>query len=338
MEEVLRIEVITRILIIRAGALGDTILLFPTFAALRHRFPNALIEAIGYPTPLSLALYAGYIDWIRSIDDAEMVGLFEEDGMISDRLRSSIGGADLIVAYCCDPNQTLRRNLHRYAPHARVLVVDPFPPTGLHAADWYLTPLRTLDIPPDGRIPRMVITREDRASGQSFLTQHRCSLPVLAVHPGSGGKQKCWLTSCFAEVVDRFIDQRIHPLLICGPADRAVLGEVKAQLSQPDRVVYLEDLPLLKLAAVLSACDGFLGNDSGVTHLAAAVGCPTVALFGPTDPVVWGPRGRHVTILSCEGGWVDVDTVMETLLRNTNLSTKITAGGTPYETLDVSSR
>jgi ADP-heptose:LPS heptosyltransferase len=324
----------TRILVIRAGALGDTILLFPTFAALRRCVPNALVEAIGYSTPLSLARYAGLIDRVRSIDDAEMIGLFEKDGMISDGLRSSIGRCDLIVAYCRDPNQTLRQNLHRYAPQARVFVVDPFPPAGFHAADWYLTPLQAINISSDDRTPRIIIPQEDRVSGRSFLAQHGCSPPVLAVHPGSGSRRKCWPAVRFAEVVDRFIDRGIDPLLICGPADREVLGEVTAKLGQPDRVVQLEDPPLLKLSAILSMCDGFLGNDSGVTHLAAAVGCPTVALFGPTDPVVWGPRGQRVTTFAREGGWVDVETVMDTLLRIMNL----TLVRDTHETFDVSSR
>ena len=57
-------------------------------------------------------------------------------------------------------------------------------------------------------------------------------------------------------------------------------------------------MELKKVAALLSLCDVFLGNDSGLTHLAAAVGVETVALFGPTDPGEWAPRGRRVTVVS----------------------------------------
>jgi ADP-heptose:LPS heptosyltransferase len=59
----------------------------------------------------------------------------------------------------------------------------------------------------------------------------------------------------------------------------------------------LHHLPLDELAAILKQCDFYVGNDSGITHLAAAVGTPVVALFGPTDPRVWGTRGKHVSIL-----------------------------------------
>jgi ADP-heptose:LPS heptosyltransferase len=72
-----------------------------------------------------------------------------------------------------------------------------------------------------------------------------------------------------------------------------------------------DNLPLVHLAAVLKASIAYLGNDSGITHLAASLGFPTVALFGPTNPTVWGPRGPGVRIIygknlsslfSAEGG------------------------------------
>jgi len=78
------------------------------------------------------------------------------------------------------------------------------------------------------------------------------------------------------------------------------------------------DLPLL--AAVLSQCSLFIGNDSGITHLAAALGVPTIALFGPTDPYVWGPRGTKVYIARGElddgsgWKWASIDTVLEAAL------------------------
>lgn len=59
----------------------------------------------------------------------------------------------------------------------------------------------------------------------------------------------------------------------------------------------LRNAPLLDVARHLQHCDAYLGNDSGVTHLAALLGVPTVALFGPSDPVVWQPQGRAVRVL-----------------------------------------
>jgi ADP-heptose:LPS heptosyltransferase len=79
----------------------------------------------------------------------------------------------------------------------------------------------------------------------------------------------------------------------------------------------LQCLELPLLAAILSQCHLFIGNDSGITHLAAALGVPTIALFGPTDPYVWGPRGKKVFIArenlkgSTAWQWVSADAVLE---------------------------
>jgi ADP-heptose:LPS heptosyltransferase len=71
----------------------------------------------------------------------------------------------------------------------------------------------------------------------------------------------------------------------------------EAQAGLAGRFLTLADLTLGQLAGLIGSADAYLGNDSGPTHLAAAIGVATVALFGPTDPDVWGPRGERVTIL-----------------------------------------
>ena len=84
-------------------------------------------------------------------------------------------------------------------------------------------------------------------------------------------------------------EQGLPSLLLEGPADRAVMQDLLDHLSP--RPILLRDLPLRLLAGVLTLADLFVGHDSGVTHLAALLGVPTVALFGPTDPARWAPRG-----------------------------------------------
>jgi ADP-heptose:LPS heptosyltransferase len=83
-------------------------------------------------------------------------------------------------------------------------------------------------------------------------------------------------------------------VLVTGEADRPLLDALRA--GAPG-IPLICDQPLIDVAGVLAQCAGFLGNDSGLTHLAAALGLPVVALFGPTDPSTWGPRGPYVRIL-----------------------------------------
>jgi len=132
------------------------------------------------------------------------------------------------------------------------------------------------------------------------LLSLEAGVPVAAVHPGSGGAWKCWPVERFVEAVDRLMASGCSVVLIQGPSDDAVVANVLSAV-RGTRPPVAADLAVDELAAFLCLCSAYLGNDSGVTHLAAAAGVPTVALFGPTDPAVWGPRGRRVTLLAPEG-------------------------------------
>jgi len=116
----------------------------------------------------------------------------------------------------------------------------------------------------------------------------------LAIHPGSGNPAKNWSPSHFAGVAD-WAAGRARVLLISGPAQDGV-EEVRGVLKKATPLI-ARNLSLLQLAAVLRRCTAYLGNDSGITHLASSLGLATVALFGPTDPEVWGPRGSFVRIM-----------------------------------------
>jgi ADP-heptose:LPS heptosyltransferase len=93
-----------------------------------------------------------------------------------------------------------------------------------------------------------------------------------------------------------YSDHRAQIIIPVGPADTTVSEDYFKKISSPGSIP-LYNLPLDELAAILKQCSLYVGNDSGITHLAAAVGTPVVALFGPTDPGVWGPRGKCVSIL-----------------------------------------
>jgi ADP-heptose:LPS heptosyltransferase len=137
------------------------------------------------------------------------------------------------------------------------------------------------------KIPHIVPSAEAFAAAKTLIPP--CSRPI-ALHPGSGSRKKNWPFDRFLAIADHLRSHRIPVLWIRGPAEEL--------FDYPSGDFTATNLPLPVLAALLSQCRACVGNDSGVTHLAAAVGCPTVAIFGPSDPVVWGPRGRNVIIVS----------------------------------------
>jgi ADP-heptose:LPS heptosyltransferase len=121
---------------------------------------------------------------------------------------------------------------------------------------------------------------------------------AIGIHPGSGSPRKNWPLERFVQVA-RLVEQRgvLRPLFLLGEAE----GGMDAQLSRLcPGLSCLKGAELLELAGTLSHCRGYVGNDSGVTHLAAALGVPVVAIFGPTDPAVWAPRGAQVRVVRAE--------------------------------------
>ena len=117
----------------------------------------------------------------------------------------------------------------------------------------------------------------------------------VLIHPGSGSPAKNWPPTQFAEVV-RALDAPVR--LIVGEADGQAALEVEALLGRA--LPRLERPPLEELAQRLAGCRAYLGNDSGVSHLAGLCGARTLALFGPTSPEVWGPLGPDVHVLPFE--------------------------------------
>ena len=124
--------------------------------------------------------------------------------------------------------------------------------------------------------------------------------PIVAIHPGSGGARKCWPVASFTAVIEHLWQHGYRVLVLAGPADSEPIQYLRQHLATPPdqtMLTVLEDAPLLDVAQHLQQCQRFLGNDSGITHLAAMLGIPTVAIFGPSDPIIWRPVGPDVKVI-----------------------------------------
>jgi ADP-heptose:LPS heptosyltransferase len=203
----------------------------------------------------------------------------------------ALGEADAVV--CFSRSAPLLEALAARA--RRVIHQDPSPPaTGPHAARWFAQAAAPLlggrpALPRDEGV--LELTEEERRHAETATRE----LPegFVAAHPGSGSPAKNWPLTCFVDTA-RALAGGQRWLLIAGPAER----EVEA----PPDALLARDWPLRLLGAALARAGVFLGNDAGVSHLAAAVGAPTLALFGPTDPALWAPVGPRVKTLRATGG------------------------------------
>ena len=276
-----------RFLLLRGGAIGDFIATLPVLQALRAQWPAATIEIWGYPHIAELAVAAGWAQSVVSLDRAEMARFFVPEPQFTDAQVAAVRSFDLIFNYLHDPVGQVRSNL-LLAGAKQVLSGSPIIKRG-HAVPFLLEPLQALALYDEGLVPTLDFPEELRAQGRERLRARGVRGAPVAVHPGSGSPSKNWPVERFVDILRRLRANHSEAVAILGEADVAEAAVLAREL--PDLPV-LEGLTLVELAATLAECRAYLGNDSGITHVAAAVGLPVTALFGPSDADVWAPRGR----------------------------------------------
>ena len=281
-----------RFLVVRGGAIGDFLMTLPAIPVLRTRWPDAYIECIGYPHVATLALEGGVVDKVTSLDRADMARFFSLRPAITDEQRSFVQSFNVILSYLYDADGTVRRNMLESG--AKRFVYGSPIVGGAHAIEHLLKPLAELALFPEGgERPRLRLSDERRTAGGRRLTG--ASGRVVALHAGSGSPKKNWPPEKFlalAQAIRRVAD--FTPVFVAGEADAEVVEFLRGNAAA---FPLLTGMTLLELAEVLSVCAGYVGNDSGVTHLAAALDIPVVALFGPSDADLWSPRGPRVRII-----------------------------------------
>ncbi len=143
------------------------------------------------------------------------------------------------------------------------------------------------------------VTKSDINSGRELLeeTGVDSSEKVVVIQPGSGGAHKRCHIDNFLAVAKELAAGGTRAIFLSGPVESEQFSdEVKKSMASVAKC--LTDLSLTEVVGLLSCADGFVGNDSGITHLAAAMGVKTISVFGPTDPAVYGPIGPAVTVLT----------------------------------------
>jgi heptosyltransferase-3 len=286
-----------KVLILHAGGIGDLFLALPALRIFRHNFPRSILELMGRAERLSLVAFDLQAASIHSIDQAGMAYFYLEGETLPSRLSTFFSSFGIVLALGKSKGIILAKNLIR-AGVGRVITIPSFPPEdlGIHVSEYIVESLRNAGIAGENLfyplgLPEDALTFAGRFRAGSGLQEGD---RILAIHPGSGSPAKNWDPKKFAQVAD-WASERRKVLLISGPAQDGV-EEVRRSMKKASPLV-ADNLPLVHLAALLKASTAYLGNDSGITHLAASLGLPTVALFGPTSPAVWGPRGPGVQIL-----------------------------------------
>lgn len=284
-----------KILVIRGGAIGDFILTLPVLSALRRQFPRTHIEVLGYPHIAQLALSGGLAKRVQSIESRALAGFFARKGTLEGDWMDYFSEFDIIISYLYDPDEIFKTNVARCS-HGQYLEGPHRPDdlAGVHATEVFLKPLERLAIFDADAVPELDV---DKAFETTIGTGR-----WLAVHPGSGSEKKNWPEARWLELLKHLVESTTFNLLVIGgEAERERVERIEAALPVT-RLRVMQSAPLPEVAQWLASCVAFVGHDSGISHLAAAVGLKSLILWGETPEAVWRPRGREMTILrSAEG-------------------------------------
>jgi len=284
----------SRVLVVFPGALGDLVCLVPTLRALarRHDAPPALLCKGDLVSLIETARLA----------EAEPIERRETSWLFSTHpppeAAAFFGAFSSVESFTGAGVPEVERNLRRWTRGtARVHAFRPSDP--IHLAVHFL---RSVGVERSGEeLPeaRLEIPAAERAAVSRRWNPRR--RPLLVLHPGSGGKGKRWSREGFESVAQRWVLRGGSLVVLLGSAEES---EGDAWVAKGFEVA--RDLDAVTTAGLIAVADLYLGNDSGVSHLAAAVGARGVTLFGPTDPRRWQPLSKRMRVLTLDP-WSAVD-------------------------------
>lgn len=301
---------IKRILIVHAGGIGDLLLALPAMRLFCQNLSPYELELLGYPERLALISWDLKAKALHSINSAAMAYIFSSADEIPANLKAFFSSFATVLIFGQSLAHGLKKGLQNCGVK-EIFFLPTYPKINgrIHIRDHLMADLKSFGIKEGIEESPLQLPEEAKSFAHQFWAEQNIypHQKVLAIHPGSGNPGKNWPSKNFAEVADHFADLA-KILLISGPAPdgvQNVLREIKKT-----KPILAHNFPLVKLAVLLKDCVAYLGNDSGITHLAASLGIPTLSIFGPTDPLVWGPRGEKVQIiykhLPCSPCWPNI--------------------------------
>lgn len=285
-----------KVVVLHQGALGDFVLALTVVQAVRSHLRADQVIAVASAPSARLAAGRSAIDVHRLPDAVGLHTLFRESGPLDNRLGSLLGGADRVLSFLGDAASTTHERLAS-ATTAGVVSIDPRPSeetltSRQHITTQWRTAARqqglAIDVLDGPRIHLETGSRGARSDDEI----HR-----IVIHPGSGGRGKCWPLDRFVQLIQSM--DPVDIMWMLGPTERESderFTMLYERAGRGESVVLEEDL--LQAARHIATADLYIGNDAGPGHLAAAMSVPTIAIFGPTDPRVWQPLGDQVTVIA----------------------------------------
>jgi hypothetical protein len=277
-----------RIGVLFPGALGDFICFLPALQILAWNAEVDLFARIEFADIVPSGVT------VRSLECNQITRLFAANTAGDQQLQDFFAAYAAVYSWLgCRQSEFVQQLTSLACGRARIY---PFQPTNssIHQTDYYLSCVGWDSA--SSLEPHVELRPEGVAWCGEFCATHELGRrPLLVIAPGSGAREKNWPEDFFFAIV-KWWREAVNGVvvLITGPVEEERGGVERLQNS----CLVASDLTLSQAAALLARSDLYLGNDSGITHLAAAAGTRTIALFGPSNARQWAPRGKRVTIVS----------------------------------------
>lgn len=289
-----------KILLIRLSSLGDIVLTTPAIRAVRSHFPDAYVAMLVGKQSADVLRENPYLDEIITFDR------FAKDKDTGEMLRTIRVLRERKFSLAIDLQRKIRTALLMYSSGAAERVgkgilcnVPVLEQGNKHATAHYFDLLHAVGIPAVDQRLEMFLSESERTDASQRLAAAGVTQTDLKVgiFPGAGWKLREWMPDRFADIGNKLVRHFNAEVLIFGGQKEAKLVHTVANLMDARAVPFAGNLQVRELAACLEKCDLFLTNDTGPMHIAAAVGTPTVSLFGPGNHTRFQPLGAlHQTI------------------------------------------
>lgn len=299
--------------------IGDVLFTEPAIAALRAGYPDAHFIVITSPEGQAILKHHPAVDevWVRRRGIRGWWTIARRLHQSAPTLAVSFSPSSLGLALCAFLSKAPKRYGFAFRPLLPSLFTFALPlDPKHHVVDDYLTLAKVAGGKIERRQPILFISDEERLQAYQRLQALGWDsvTPLLGCHPFSSVANKEWEIDNFIALLIRLRKRYgLLPIVFGSVTERARAEQIAQNC---EAVVAAGALSLREFIAAVTWCSGFIGGDSGPTHIAAASGVPTLALFGPTNPDRTGPLGKHVAVIRSPTGkmqGISLDTVLSTM-------------------------
>lgn len=295
-------------LFFRLGGLGDLLVAYPSISLIRKKYPLAGLTLVCREEYGALLQEKGVVNQVVRWDSPRLLPLFSEPAAADENLTGWLGGFDLIIGWMHGERNSALENRLTSAAHpgeCRFFYYQPETPEQI--SRFYFR--KTSEFL--GQVPSGSCTFEKCAMLPLGRGREK-GRKLVVVHPGSGSERKCWPVGNFLEVINRLGQKEFKGALVTGEAEKRMMALIE-RTALPPGWTWLRSPSLSVLSGLLQEADLYLGNDSGITHLAAALGTESVALFREDLVIPWKPYGSVILLSAAKLEEISIESVWKTI-------------------------